>query len=232
MPLTNQEAVLQLLDLPYAHDRLIVEARSNGKKTATLDYMGTGRPDLNIAIVERDIPAGEHLFGLKYAIIRSDVLALAPHFVGDGVVIMIGGSDILGHGYRAAAQLHRQGLAVTQIIGPLGKASPDPPAWQTAQNPNDLAKRLATCDWALSNGGGSMFELMCLGKAIHVLPQTDAEKRLAEMVLAHGGVLGIGLDQLSVPTEPQKHMVANRAHQLIDGRGLDRIVAAIERLGA
>ena len=97
------------------------------------------------------------------------------------------------------------------------------------KTPYDLEKRMSTCGWAVTNGGGSMMEMMYLGKAVHVIPQTSAERHFAEFILKEGGILGIGKNELKVPNLGEIECVGRRARELIDGNGVDRIIRIIQK---
>ena len=73
-----------------------------------------------------------------------------------------------------------------------------------------------------------MMEMMCLGKAVHVIPQTMAELNLAKLIYNKGALLGIGLDTLCMPSLGEIARVGARARELVDGRGIDRIIGLVE----
>ena len=73
-----------------------------------------------------------------------------------------------------------------------------------------------------------MLEFLSLGKPIHVVPQTDNEMSLARQISQHGGLLGIGVEDLKRLDIETCKRVADRARELVDGHGMDRILQAIE----
>ena len=83
---------------------------------------------------------------------------------------------------------------------------------------------MAGCAWAVANAGTSLMELMSLGKAVHVLPQTREEERFAADLKSQGAILGIGLDMLAPPSPERQAQTALKAASLIDGKGAERIV--------
>ena len=95
------------------------------------------------------------------------------------------------------------------------------------ENPDNLAEIMHVSSWAISNGGSSMLELMALGLAIHVLPQTNAEKALAIKIFKEGGLLGVGFP-VTIPNTKAIVNVSNKAQNMIDGLGLKRILRLIE----
>ena len=75
-----------------------------------------------------------------------------------------------------------------------------------------------------------MMEMMCLAKAVHVVPRTPSEISFARDVLSRGAILGMGLDGLKVPSEEAMQKTSQRARRLVDGQGASRIVAEIRKL--
>jgi hypothetical protein len=72
-----------------------------------------------------------------------------------------------------------------------------------------------------------MLELMALGKAIYVLPQSDAENKLALQIFKEGGILGIGTP-IKAPSAELINVVGDKARKMIDGFGTKRLMRHIE----
>ncbi len=228
---TETDPVIQVLDLPYEIQPWVDRANEKDIPTIALDYFDDARPTLTISIYEHrnPPPGGRRLAGLDYAIIRPEILRLAPAAIGNGIVVIIGGSDINQVGGCCASRLTEAGKEVYLIQGPGNTEGypSDLPNVTVLHDPDDLGSLMATCEWAVTNGGGSMMEMMSLGKAVHVVPQTNDELRLAEIVFNRGGLLGIGLDSLRVPSIEEIKKVGKRARKLVDGQGVHRIVDLI-----
>ena len=75
-----------------------------------------------------------------------------------------------------------------------------------------------------------MMELMYLGKAIHVIPQTEEEYNLAQLLFMRGGLIGVGLDSLQIADASLRSKTSHIARRLIDGNGLTRIATSIESI--
>jgi spore coat polysaccharide biosynthesis predicted glycosyltransferase SpsG len=225
------EADVLVLDLPYAADDWVRSARA---PVVGLDYTGEASPDVSISIWQRGTASGggRMLVGLDYAIIGPEIVALAGRKDGDCVTVMIGGGDADGLAEEVALRLIGLGESrVTLIEGPLAVVRRElPPSVRRLRSPADLEQRMASCNWAVTSGGTSMMELMCLGKAIHVVPRTKFEEGLARQVLARGGLLGVGFESLALPTPERQAQVGAQAASLIDGRGAERIGDIIESL--
>jgi spore coat polysaccharide biosynthesis predicted glycosyltransferase SpsG len=233
-PQDVQAADLWLLDIPYDADSLVIAARQEKCPVAALDFQGVIPPDLSISIFRRgSAPArGRQLFGLEYAIIRPEIARLAPAPAGEGAIVVIGGGDQEGLGERIAIALDLQGSSVTLVDGPLAAIGPNPlpPQIRRISSPPDLAVRMASCLWGVTGGGGTMLEMMYLGKPVHVVPRTTHERALAQSILDRGGVLGTGLETLAPPTSNQLARVSATARTLVDGRGAERIIEAVHTL--
>jgi len=231
---TAIDPVIQVLDLPYEIQPWVDRANKKNIPTIALDYFGDARPTLTISIYEHRIPPpeGRRFAGLEYAIIRSEILQFAPAAIGNGIVVMIGGSDLNQVGESIALCLTDAGKYVYLIQGPETNENyaTDLPNVTVLHDPKNLESCMATCEWAVTNGGGSMMEMMCLGKAVHVVPQTNDELLLAQIVFNKGALLGIGLDSLRVPSSDEIVKVGKRARELVEGRGVDRIIKLIENI--
>lgn len=229
----NTAGDVWLLDLPYAADDWVMKARSHKKPVAALDYIGAASPDLMISIFDHGhAPASvKHLVGMEYAIIRRDVSELAPASAGDGVVVIMGGGDRSGLGAQAARRVAHAGQAVTLVEGPLAAMTDElPQTIARRRDPPDIANLMAGSAWGVTSGGGTMMEMMCLAKAVHVVPRTPSEISFARDVLSRGAILGMGLDGLKVPSEEAMQKTSQRARRLVDGQGASRIAAEIRKL--
>ena len=221
-----------VFDLPYEIEPALQERRRQGIASVALDYFGDAGPDLVVSVLERrqPPPAGNRLSGFKYAIVRAEIAALAPAAEGSGVLVLMGGGDVLRRGPAVAARLAALGERVTLVEGPQAPKSPAAPGVETLRAPSDLPSRMAGCGWAVTNGGVTMTELMCLGKAVHVVPQTDDEERLARRLLDSGVLLGLGEEEVAAPDDARRRAVGSAAGRVFDGLGAERIADEIGRL--
>jgi spore coat polysaccharide biosynthesis predicted glycosyltransferase SpsG len=226
-------ADLWIIDLPYPGDSWVRQAEALGIRTLALDFDGSENPDAIISIVDRQgvTQCSQRFAGLEYAIIRQDILEIDSSPKGNGILVCIGSGDIKGKGEAIAKFLAGGMEDVTLVLGALQpKPSKHNCSFETVWNPSDFAVRLANCRWAVTNAGSLMMEMMCLGKAVHVIPQTLQEEELANIVLSKEGILGVGEQTLQVPDPWKIEKVARRARELIDGRGKKRIATIIEEL--
>jgi spore coat polysaccharide biosynthesis predicted glycosyltransferase SpsG len=229
----QEVADLWLLDLPYNGDEWVRKARFAKCRVAALDFAGVDAPDLIISVFDHgNAPSGcDHVVGLEYAIIRQDIVALAPALAGEGVIVIIGGGDDIGLGETVAARVAEFASKVMLIDGPLAKITQDlPTRIDRRQSPPELASLMAGCEWGVTSGGGAMLEMMCLGKPAFVIPRTGHEASLAKFVFSKGAILGVGAENLRAPAAEALSKASDRARSLVDGRGGTRIVQAVEAL--
>lgn len=223
---------ITVIDLPASGDQVLLEAEALGRPTLALDYVGELSPTLVINIFDRGSArgAGEVRSGLRYAIIRPEIAA-AKQEQADHVLVMLGSQDLLGQSDDAAAAARSEGVPVVVVDGPLAppRDAPAPVGVTRRRCPTDLPELMASCSWAVTNGGTSMLEMLHLGKPTIVLPQTEAEARLASEVLAAGALMGIGMDAIQRPGRDADD-IGRRAAALVDGGGLQRIAAAVREL--
>lgn len=224
-----------VLDLPYEINNWLLKNNRGDIPIIALDYCGSTTTTCVINIFEHKLPPpiGFRLSGLEYAMVRPEISRLTPIEGGNDVVIMIGGSDLNQVGGLIANSLANAGIRVSLIQGPAyqGDYVTESPLVTCLKTPHDLEKRMSTCRWAVTNGGGSMMEMMYLGKAVHVIPQTRAESNFAKSILKEGGILGIGKNELKIPDSGTIECVGRRARKLIDGNGVGRIINQIRIIG-
>ena len=229
---TDIEPVIQILDLPYEIQSWVDRANKKNIPTIALDYFGDARATSTISIYEHLIPPpeGQRFVGFEYALIRSEILQFAPAEIGSGIIVMIGGSDLNQVGESIALRLRDAGKYVYLIQGPVIKENyaMDLQNVTVLHDPKNLESCMASCEWAVTNGGGSMMEMMCLGKAVHVVPQTKDELLLAKIAFDKGALLGIGLDKLRVPTLKEIKQVGEQARKLVDGQGVNRVIDQVK----
>lgn len=122
------------------------------------------------------------------------------------------------------------GLKVKLIQGPYALNVRKKCDYEVYTNPENLPRLFLDCDWAITNGGGSLFEGLCLEKAVHVLPQTKKEERIAKNISQKGGVLGVGIESLREYSAHEIRKVAIKAGSIIDGVGAERISKIIRSI--
>jgi spore coat polysaccharide biosynthesis predicted glycosyltransferase SpsG len=217
-----------IFDTPLNIEENLTILAKQGRFTIALDYFGNALPDVNIAVFAHQAVRARRVahVGFEYILIRDEISELRAHAraaSSDRVIVMVGGGDILEQGHLAAQALVQAGCTVTVIQGPYAVSSQRCSGYEVSINPSNLPELFAGCDWAVTSGGGSLFEGLCLGKAMHVLPQTAAEERIARHVDSRGALLGIGLDFLRAYSLKEVINVSAKSAPLVDGLGTKRV---------
>jgi spore coat polysaccharide biosynthesis predicted glycosyltransferase SpsG len=215
-----------IFDAPGGLDGPIAQAQAGGQCVVSLDWFGATVPDVNIVIYpHQEVRALRRSYiGLDYVLVRDEIASLPRDTgVGQGVLIVLGGGDVRGAGHDVAGRISRWGLDVTLVQGPLASDTSPAQGYRVLVDPPGLPQLYAQCRWAVTNGGGCMFEAMCAGKAAVALPQTAAEARVAAWALRQGGLLGIGMEALRNFTGDEIGPVGTRGAALVDGRGAQRV---------
>lgn len=228
-------AQVAVFDCLEGIDSQIDAARAQGQIVVTLDWFGATVPDVNIAVYAHgEVRARRTAHtGFEYILVRDEIATLPkPQCSGHAgkVLVMLGGGDALGQGHEVAARLCNGGYDVTLVQGPLARSITAGAGYRVYVNPPELPQLLAVCDWAVTNGGGCLFEALCLGKAAYVVPQSEAEMKIAHYAMERSAVLGVGLDGLRGFDADELAPVAQRGARLVDGRGGQRIAAIVRGL--
>jgi spore coat polysaccharide biosynthesis predicted glycosyltransferase SpsG len=217
-----------IVDLPYDGDEALLRLHRSGIPVIGLDYIGAIAPDLSFSVMTRQgsPDAGDRYVGLEFSIVRQ--IRRSNDGTG-GVLVSVGGADIQRLGPSVAQFLYDSGEDVTLVQGCYAPPLPaEPLPYRTFVDPPDFEMHLQRCQWAVTNGGTTMLELMSIGKAVHAIPQTPAEERLARQIFDRGGLLGVGMDGIRIPKPVDASTVGKMAHRLVDGRGVERIISLIE----
>jgi len=199
-----------------------------------LDYFGALIPDFNIVIFPHHKPnASRQVFiGFEYILIREEIRLLKNKPIKkldiNKVLVIFGGSDILNQGPHVACQLADLGMQVTLVQGPLANNIRKDSGYEVIINPDNLPELIRDSGWLVTNGGGCLFEAIYLEKAALVIPQTSAERRIAEYALDQSSILGIGEDKIRKFNFEEIEHVQQRASKVIDGNGYRRIINIIK----
>lgn len=231
----DRTASLIIFDSPSGIDNLINSAHKRDQVTLTLDWFGKTIPDVNIAVYPHDEVRAKHqsYVGFEFIMVRDEIRLqgrVAPSNDVSHVLVVLGGGDVMGQGHSVARHLSDLGLEVTLVQGPLAKNVDEGENYRVLVNPPQLAEIMASCDWAVTNGGGCLFEMLFLGKATVVLPQTESEMKIASYVKERGAVLGIGQEEVCPYQLDEILPVVLNANNLVDGHGAERISNIVQGL--
>ena len=232
----DNKAAIVIFDVPEGIEELIRDTKKKKQVTVTLDWFGDEVPDINIVVYPHsEVKALKATYiGFEYIILRDEILRCKTHKErknADNVLVCLGGADLLGQGYEAAVLLNAKGFNVTLVQGPLVTGYSPVSGITVILNPSDFPERLAGCGWAVTNGGGCLFEANYFERPAYVLPQTEWEIRIAHKINENEGVIGIGLEGLKQIThKPLSLQLTRPIKNSVDGKGSERIVKIIKNL--
>ena len=230
----NVKSKIKIIDLPINSGFSLSKNAFNESVIITLDHFGSFVPDYNIVVFAHKRPyAKKKVFtGLKYILLREEIRLLpgSPEKIQDlsNVLVILGGSDLLNEGHKVAKKLTNMSFEVTLIQGPFARNKELSQDYEVLVNPPNLPDLIKNSGWVVTNGGGSLFETMYVGKAAVALPQSKEETSIAKYMLTQSAILGVGFDQIQ-QFEPSKiKSIQHNAHSIIDGKGHARIVNIIK----
>ena len=231
----NGKTQICVFDSMIGIDSRIAEAKKKGKITVTLDWFGDTVPDINIVVFpHQEVKALKMSYvGFENIIIRDEILSLKPKKQNTGwqnVIVSLGGADLLKQSYQVAELLCKLDYKVTVVQGPLTNPSLTTKSFHVLHNPRNFPEILNSCDWAVTNGAGCLFETLFLGKPTFVLPQTPFEWRITNFVGGKKAILGAGIENVMDFSNEEFEAVSKNGMNLIDGQGLRRIYNIIKEL--
>lgn len=232
---STQKVRIAIFDSMFGVGDLISTYQNKGIKTVTLDWFGEIVPDYNIVVFPHlEVKALSKSFvGFENIIIRDEILSLQRVPVSKSfknVLICLGGGDLLNQSEIAAEILAKNGYNITIIKGPLANSISVKSKFPILENPSNFPEILNSCDWAVTNGGGCLFEALYLGKPVFVLPQTILENTITTDVYNCNAILGYGINNILNINMNIFETVSENGMRLIDGNGLSRVANIIKEL--
>jgi hypothetical protein len=194
--------------------------------------------------------AGRVLAGYAFAPIRGSVRALAADPPSETepveVLVCFGGSDPADVGARVAPAVARSGpWRTTIVVGPgyRGRLGGAVGTGAVVRDPLDIDRRLASATLVVSGAGTMKFELALLGRPMILLAVVDDQLPIGPPFAATGAALFLGdgrdVDLSAVAAavaalmadDPARTAMGERGRRIVDGRGAERIAAAVLQLG-
>lgn len=212
--------------------------------------------------LERCAPGVRLLLGTRFALLRREfwpwrdwrrpVAARVKR-----VLVMAGGSDPHRLAELLIQALSRlggpgaeepAGIEAKVVVGPANsrlsavqrEAAAAALPVEVVHDAHDMAALMSWCDFALSSGGSTAWELAMLGTPMALVATVDVEVRPAQALGAAGGCVYLGpRDELSalrvaeavaqVLSDPaRRRSLSTAAARLVDGYGGDRVAAALK----
>jgi UDP-2,4-diacetamido-2,4,6-trideoxy-beta-L-altropyranose hydrolase len=200
------------------------------------------------------------MLGPSYAILRREYARLRKSIVPRKgrvarVLIFFGGIDRTGETLKACnaiCDLGRQSLTVDVVVGSANPRREEISAWCGTHlgfiyhcQVQDMARLMATADLAIGAAGTATWERCCLGLPTILMAVADNQIPIAREISSAGAGLYLGtpdyISQGQIAAAVRKMLdnpelvrdISERAMQLVDGRGSDRIInLMLSRRGA
>ena len=220
-----------IFDTPNLYRNIFLFFKSNKVPILTLDWFHRSKPDYNIVIFphKKFFSIKKSFQGFKYIILRNSITNLSiTKSKNHNILIVIGGGDKYNQGYEAAKLISKKNYKVTLIQGPLTKY-PMNSEFKIIENPNNFSKILNSFNTIITNGGGCLFESIYLRKNVFVLPQSKNEIAVTNYFKSKKLIIDSGLKKLDKYENLLKeNNLLNK--DLIDGKGLGRIISIINKI--
>jgi UDP-2,4-diacetamido-2,4,6-trideoxy-beta-L-altropyranose hydrolase len=173
--------------------------------------------------------------------------------VGRKVLVTLGGSTPADVGVRVMESLARAMVDGLRAIFVVGGSSPDTAALENCaatfrekisirRNISNIAELMAQADVAISAAGSTCWELCLLGLPSILLDVADNQipsalelERLGCALYAGSGIrvapdeLANSLESL-LASQEKRQLMSQRARQLVDGLGAERVISAMRRI--
>lgn len=203
------------------------------------------------------MPGTQLLLGERYALVRSEIRRLRPIRAQEPAgpfraAVTLGDYDP----YHQTAEITRVLINIAkldridmitkaqnpdvQILQELASANPD--RLELATESPDIVSRLARCHVAITSGSSLSLELACVGIPQLIIVQSELQWPNAQRLEDEGAAICLGRRESVTPAalrqsvqnllmDPsERQAMARCGRMLIDGRGPDRLVTALEVL--
>ncbi|HEX7900451.1 MAG TPA: UDP-2,4-diacetamido-2,4,6-trideoxy-beta-L-altropyranose hydrolase [Planctomycetota bacterium] len=209
------------------------------------EYAADAILDVNLAAREdayRRRPAGARLLlGTRYALLRREFRGLRPApkpALARTLLVTLGGADPGNATLRVVETLVARPEPRPETVVLLGPDNPHRSVLERAVAGTSIrletggpgmAARMAWADAAISGAGGTAWELAYMGVPSMLVVAAENQRPNADALAAAGAALRPedGLDAL-LADGPRRARLAERGRALVDGRGADRVAAALE----
>lgn len=183
------------------------------------------------------------LLGTRYVLLREEFLHLqtGPREVpaeACSILLTLGGGDMM-HGLAAIADfLAAEELKNKRVRVVAGGVATS--VWERAlegckaeyeilEQVGDMAAQMRWADFCISAGGSTCWELCASGVPFAVLCVADNQLDIVRLLIASGAACGTDVSTLFavINSAEKRREMLSRAKAIVDGRGADRVVAAM-----
>lgn len=221
-------------------------ARQRGARVVAMDDLGEGRYPVDVLVHQNLAPETSFdveddtavLVGPEFALVRREFRSHRRIRVkGRRLLITLGGSDTaaMSADIAAWANSHPQRWDITVLLGP---EAPDIQAADVdvVRAPGDVGAVFDTADVAIAAAGATTWELCCMGIPALLIQVADNQRHIGRPVGQRGAAVFLGarpvcearlhqgLDRMA--DTATRRQISQRAMQLVDGRGTERVLDA------
>ena len=185
----------------------------------------------------RVLLAGSRYCVIDPALARVPAAAITERV--ETILVTMGAADAMGLGAEIAGDLARRlpDAEIKLVIGPWG--SQTVPAGVVAVcAPKSLASELANADVVVTAGGVTLLEALALGRPTIAIATADNQLDNVAACAAAGAAISCDVAGVSAQVSvlcgdsDTRHRLSNAARALVDGRGAQRVAAAIAKRAA
>jgi len=204
---------------------------------------------------ERRDPETRLLLGTRYALLRPEFREYrakrgdVPERAGS-ILVTLGGGDPDNFTLKVMEALKRvpRSLSVTVVAGSanphidaLNDAAGDMDGWRVLRGVRNMAELMAGADMAVSAGGTTSWELLCLGVPTVMLIIADNQRMTVEhlgrtgVAVNAGSARSVGVDELAEKIAAladdgrRRAEMRRRAMAMVDGDGAGRVVEVLAK---
>ena len=174
-----------IFDLPHYNDFLKGYKVRTNQKIIALDYNGKKKIDVNFAILSKSKNALLNYVSLENTFIEKPKFTKKKDLY---TLISLGGYDRKNESLKIAKKIIKLfNTKVLIVYGPLNKKKRliKEKKIKIIYNPKNFKKIQSECNFAVTNGGLTLKEMLSLNKSVFAIPQTLAEKKLCKKLKNH-----------------------------------------------
>lgn len=231
----NLSSKIVILDVSFYPNKVAIEICKNAQISIGLDWFQSTWVDYNIVIYPHTEPEAriKVFLGFEYIIVDENISNIAPKpnvEALEKVLIIIGGGDFKGDSIRTGNNLYDLGFKVHVILGEMASMPDIMPNYLVSKNIDSIviANAIADADWMVTNGGNCLFESAAACRPSIALAQTEAEARIINVFQEKKAIIGTQIEDFQ--NVKNIDYIIENAYNLVDGRGLERILDIINEI--
>ncbi|MEW6607091.1 MAG: UDP-2,4-diacetamido-2,4,6-trideoxy-beta-L-altropyranose hydrolase [bacterium] len=193
------------------------------------------------------------LIGPKYALLGKSLrdkhqLKKGIKRIAQNILVTLGGTDPDNQTLKVVRAIKpvKENLRITVVIGPgylyeeiLKEEIKTDNRFIIIRDPDDIFSLMEEADLAISAGGSTCYEIACLGVPNIILSLADNQKKVANGLANYGTSVNLGWfkevteEQIKkavedlIKSRQKREEMSQKSKELVDGRGVERVVEEI-----